>query len=59
MAESFVKGFNRDYVYLADVRTVDEVLAQLPTWFEDYNRLRHQGLKMLPPIEYREISLAS
>jgi transposase InsO family protein len=37
MAESFVKGFKRDYVYLADVRTADELLAQLPVWLADYN----------------------
>jgi putative transposase len=60
MAESFVKGFKRDYVYLADVRTADELLAQLPGWFDDYNRVRpHKGLKMLSPIEYREINQAS
>lgn len=60
MAESFVKGFKRDYVYLADVRTADELLAQLPAWFDDYNRIRpHKGLKLLSPMEYREINLAS
>jgi hypothetical protein len=30
MAESFVKGLQRDYVYLADVRTADELIAELP-----------------------------
>ena len=60
MAESFVKGFKRDYVYLADVRTADEFFAQLPSWFQDYNHVRpHRGLKMLSPMEYREINLAS
>jgi putative transposase len=60
MAESFVKGFKRDYVYLADVRTADEFLAQLSAWFDDYNQVRpHKGLKMLSPMEYREINLAS
>ncbi|HEY0707624.1 MAG TPA: IS3 family transposase [Polyangia bacterium] len=60
MAESFVKSFKRDYVYLADVRTAAELLAQLPAWFEDYNRARpHKGLKMLSPMEYREINQAS
>lgn len=60
MAEAFVKGFKRDYVYLADVRTADELLAALPAWFDDYNRVRpHKGLKMLSPMEYREINLAS
>jgi len=60
MAESFVKGFKRDYVYLADVRTAHELIAALPTWFDDYNRIRpHKGLKMLSPMEYRGINLAS
>jgi putative transposase len=60
MAESFVKGFKRDYVYLADVGTGDELRAQLPAWFEDYNHLRpHKGLKILSPMEYRQINLAS
>jgi transposase InsO family protein len=60
MAEAFVKGFKRDYVYLADARTAEEFVALLPTWFDDYNRVRpHKGLKMLSPLEYREINLAS
>jgi putative transposase len=60
MAESFVKSFKRDYVYLADARTADELLAQLPAWFDDYNRVRpHKGLKMLSPMEYREINQVS
>jgi transposase InsO family protein len=54
MAEAFVKGFKRDYVYLADVRSADELIDQLPAWFDDYNRIRpHRGLKMLSPMEYR------
>jgi putative transposase len=60
MAESFVKGFKRDYVYLADARTAEEFMALLPTWFDDYNRVRpHKGLKWLSPLEYREINQAS
>jgi putative transposase len=60
MAESFVKTFKRDYVYLADARTADEFWARLPGWFDDYNRTApHKGLKMLSPMEYREINLAS
>jgi putative transposase len=58
MAESFVKGFNRDYVYVADVRTADELLADRLG-----SRLQlirpHKGLKMLSPMECREINLAS
>jgi transposase InsO family protein len=60
MAESFVKSFKRDYVYLADLWTAAEVLALLPRWIDDYNRVRpHKGLKMLSPIEFRNRQLAS
>jgi len=37
MAESFVKTFKRDYVYVHDRPDAQSVLAQLPRWFEDYN----------------------
>ena len=40
MAVSFVKGLKRDYVYLADVRTAGDRITDLPTWFDEYNRLR-------------------
>jgi transposase InsO family protein len=43
-AESFVKSFKRDYVYLADLWTAAEVLALVPRWVEDYNHVRpHKG----------------
>ena len=60
MAESFVKSFKRDYVYLADLWTADAVLRDLPRWFDDYNRVRpHKGLRMLSPVEFRNTQLAS
>jgi putative transposase len=60
MAESFVKSFKRDYVYLADLWTAADVLRDLPRWFDDYNRVRpHKGLRMLSPIEFRNQQLAS
>lgn len=60
MAESFVKSFKRDYVYLADLWTADDVLRDLPRWFDDYNRVRpHKGLRMLSPVEFRNAQLAS
>ena len=60
MAESFVKSFKRDYVYLADLWTADDVLRDLPRWFDDYNRVRpHKGLRMLSPVEFRNTQLAS
>lgn len=60
MAESFVKSFKRDYVYLADLWTAADVLRDLPGWFDDYNRVRpHKGLRMLSPVEFRNAQLAS
>ncbi len=60
MAESFVKSFKRDYVYLADLWTAADVLRNLPAWFDDYNRVRpHKGLRMLSPVEFRNAQLAS
>jgi transposase InsO family protein len=56
MAESFVKGFKRDYVYLNRLETAESVMAQLNTWFEDYNEMHpHRGLRMKSPREYRRI----
>ena len=60
MAESFVKSFKRDYVYLADLWTAAAVLRDLRRWFDDYNRVRpHKGLGMLSPVEFRNQQLAS
>jgi transposase InsO family protein len=60
MAESFVKSFKRDYVYLADLWTAADVLRHLAAWFDDYNRVRpHKGLRMLSPVEFRNAQLAS
>lgn len=54
MAESFVKTFKRDYVYMHDLPDAISVMEQLPLWFEDYNEYHpHKGLKMLSPREYR------
>jgi transposase InsO family protein len=54
MAEAFVKTFKRDYVYVNELWTAAHVLAQLPSWFEDYNQFApHKGLKMKSPREFR------
>jgi transposase InsO family protein len=54
MAESFVKTFKRDYVYMHDLPDAITVMEKLPLWFEDYNENHpHKGLKMLSPREYR------
>jgi putative transposase len=58
MAESFVKRFKADYVYLAQLDTAAVVLAQLPRWLEDYNEVHpHRGLRMQSPREYRRSQL--
>jgi transposase InsO family protein len=60
MAESFVKGFKRDYVYLDDRHTALEVLGKLPGWIADYNHVRpHKGLNMMSPVEYRTLNQAA
>src|SRR2546422_11234480 len=54
LAEAFVHTFKRDYVYSAELRDAELVLAQLGGWFEDYNRQApHSALGMRPPTEYR------
>jgi putative transposase len=55
MAESFVKTFKRDYVYLNELPTAAVVMQQLHHWIEDYNEVHpHRGLKMQSPREYRK-----
>lgn len=54
MAESFVKTFKRDYVYVNELHDGASVLRQLAAWFEDYNEVHpHKGLRMQSPREYR------
>jgi putative transposase len=53
MAESFVKTFKRDYVYVHDRPDAQSVLTQLPRWFEDYNEIHpHKALRMRSPREF-------
>jgi putative transposase len=53
MAESFVKTFKRDYLYVHDRPDAQSVLAQLPRWFEDYNDNHpHKALRMKSPREF-------
>ena len=53
MAESFVKTFKRDYVWLSDLKDARTVMSQLPKWMEDYNETApHKALKMLSPREF-------
>src|SRR5437773_3169931 len=54
LAEAFVNTFKRDYVDGAELRDAESVLAQLSTWFEDYNtRAPHSALGMRSPADYR------
>jgi putative transposase len=54
MAESFVKTFKRDYVYVNELRDATSVMKQLAAWFEDYNEVHpHKGLRLQSPREYR------
>lgn len=53
MAEAFVKTFKRDYASLNQLLNAQEVMKQLPTWFNDYNEVApHQGLKMMSPRQF-------
>lgn len=59
MAESFVKTFKRDYVYVNDLPDAMTVMWKLTEWMEDYNNWHpHKGLKMQSPREYRSSLLA-
>ena len=60
LAESFVKTFKRDYVYVNDRSDAQTVLQQLTGWFEDYNEYHpHKGLKMKSPREFIRAQRAS
>lgn len=55
MAESFVKTFKRDYVYVNQLHDAASVMRQLAAWFEDYNEAPpHKCLGMQSPREYQE-----
>ncbi len=57
MAESFVKTFKRDYVYVNELPSAAFVESKLGEWFEDYNENHpHQGLQMNSPREFRRSS---
>ena len=52
MAESFVKTFKRDYVWLGNLSSAERVMEQFAAWFKDYNEnAPHKGLKMMTPRE--------
>jgi putative transposase len=54
MAEAFVNTIKRDYVGGSDLSDAGTVMAQLPAWLEDYNRVApHSALRGLSPLEFR------
>jgi transposase InsO family protein len=53
MAESFVKTFKRDYVYVHDRPDAQTALFQLSAWFEDCNESHpHKALRMKSPRKF-------
>lgn len=53
MAESLVKTFIRDFVYVHDRPDASTVQARLDRWVDDYNESHpHTGLKMKSPREF-------
>jgi len=60
LAEAFVGTFKRDYLGDAELRDAETVLAQLGSWFDDYNLLApHSALGMRSPREYRALTVAT
>lgn len=60
MAESFVKSFKRDYVFLHRRPDALSVLKQLAGWFDDYNEVRpHRGLRMRSPRQFIRAQLST
>jgi len=60
MAESFVKSFKRDYVFLHRRPDAQTVLTQLAAWFDDYNEVRpHRGLRMCSPRQFIRAQLST
>jgi putative transposase len=54
MSEAFVNTIRRDYADMADRSSAAAVLAQLPSWCDDYNHVApHSALGMKTPAEYR------
>jgi putative transposase len=46
MAESFMKTFKRDYVYVNELHDAASVMRRLAGWFEDYNEVHpHKGVR--------------
>ena len=60
MAEAFVKTLKRDYVRINPTSDAATVLAQLRSWFSDYNLVHpHSALQYRSPDEFRNDQLSS
>ena len=60
LAKAFVGTFKRDYVAGAELRDAESVLAQLASWFDDYNtQAPHSALGLRSPREYRAAMLTA
>jgi putative transposase len=54
MAEGFVKTLKRGYAQLANRPDPKKVMAQLQSWFDDFNSYHPQSaLWFLPPAVFR------
>lgn len=55
IAESFFRGFKRDYVYQSECPTFDTVKFLIDSWVNDYNtKAPHGSLGMLSPVSFYE-----
>ena len=55
MAEALVGTIKRDYVYVNDCYSAEEVLKMIPRWIKDYNEeAPHSALGMMSPKEYKQ-----
>ena len=60
LAEAFVGTVKRDYVAGAELRDAESVLAQLASWFDDYNtQAPHSALGLRSPRDYRAAMLTA
>ena len=60
MAESFVKSFKRDDVFLHRRSDAHSVLTQLAVWFDDYNEVRpHRGVRICSPRQFIRTQLST
>jgi putative transposase len=55
IAESFFRGFKRDYVYQSECYSFEAIQDLIDTWVNDYNtKAPHGSLGMLSPVSFYE-----